>query len=99
MSRTHLRGLIACLALACVALGAAFAFASFRVLRALHDVLELAWTNGHVEIAARDWLALACVLVAFAAVAGAVALAIAGRRAALTLERASLIEGATRALP
>jgi hypothetical protein len=97
MSRTHLRGLIACLALACVALGAAFAF--FRVLRALHDVLELAWTNGHVEIAARDWLALACVLVAFAAVAGAVALAIAGRRAALTLERASLIEGATRALP
>lgn len=99
MSRSHLRQLIACLALACASLGAAFAFASWQVLRALHDVLELVWADGHIEIAARDWFAAACVLVALAALAGAVALAIAGRRAALALERASLIESTPPALP
>ena len=92
MRRSHLRQVIACLALACAALGTGFAFASWRVLRALHDVLELFWADGHVEVAARDWFAAACLLIAFAAVVGAVALAIKGRRAALALERASLIE-------
>ena len=83
MTRARLRPLLFCLAVALGAFAAAFAFASFRVVRTAQRLLS-----------ASDLLAGILFALGFGALIGAVALAIAGWRAALALERASLIETA-----
>jgi hypothetical protein len=86
--------LLLCLAVALGAFSAAFAFASFRVVRAAQRVLAIFEANGESALGTSDVLAGAPLALGFAALIGAAALAIAGWRAALALERASLIETA-----
>jgi hypothetical protein len=92
MRAAYRYGLISCLLGAAAAFVTALAIAGFRVLEVFHRILELfAGDRGDAipenELAGA-WLALAALLL----LAGAAALALAGRRAALALERASLID-------
>jgi hypothetical protein len=92
MKAAHRYGLISCLLGAVCASVAALAVAGFRVLEVFHRTLELFHGDRGDPIPGPElagaWLALAAVLL----LAGAVAFALAGRRAALALERASLID-------
>lgn len=94
MTRARLRPLVFCLVVALGAFAAAFAFASFRVVRTAQRMLSLFAENGERLLSASDLLAGILFALGFGALIGAVALAIAGWRAALALERASLIETA-----
>jgi hypothetical protein len=92
MKAAYRYGLIACLLGAASTFVAALAIAGFRVLEVFHHTLELFYGDRGDPIQNHElagaWLAVAAALL----LAGAVALAVAGRRAALALERASLIE-------
>jgi len=92
MRVVYRNGLIGCLLGAACALGAALAIAGFRVLELLRRTVEIFSGDRGDPIPGPDltaaWLALLAVLL----LAGAVGFALAGRRVALALERASLID-------
>lgn len=92
MLARHRRGLIACLVGAALAVTAALAIAGWRVFRAVHHTLEIFYGDRGDPIPVPDLAAALFLGVGALLVIGAVVLAVAGRRAALALERASLIE-------
>jgi hypothetical protein len=92
MTPRHRQGLIACLALALAAIGGALALAGFRLVETFRRTLGLFSGDRGDAVPASDVAVLLLALAGAALLMGAVALAIAGRRAALALERASLIE-------
>ena len=84
--------MLACALGAALALGSALAIAGFGVLRAVHQTLGIV-SGDHAEpLQAADFGAALLVGIGLLLAVGAVALAVAGRRAALALERISLIE-------
>jgi hypothetical protein len=92
MKARYRRAWIACLAAAASAVIAALAMAGLRVFGAAHRMLEIFAGDRGDPIAAPDLTAALLLLAGVIFAIGAAALAIAGRRAALALERASLIE-------
>jgi hypothetical protein len=92
MSPRHRRAVLACLAGAALAIGASLTLAGIGVFRVARRTLEI-FSGDHVEpLPASDFTALVLLAVGLLLALGAAALAVAGRRAALALERASLIE-------
>lgn len=92
MTSRHRRELIACLAGAVLALGGAIALTSFRVFAVLHRTFEIFYGDRGDPMPPPDLAAAALAIAAGLLLVGAAGLAIAGRRAALALQRASLIE-------
>jgi hypothetical protein len=92
MTSAYRRGLIACLVGAAGAMAAALAVVGFRLLELLHRTLELFYGDRGDPIPGPDVVGPLLAVGAVLLLAGAVALAVAGRRAARALERASLIE-------
>jgi len=92
MKPSYRYGLISCLLGALCAFVAALAIGGFRVLELFHQTLELFYGDRGDPIPNHELAGPLLALAAALLLAGAVALAVAGRRAALALERASLIE-------
>ena len=92
MKPTYRRAWIACLAAAAAALALSLALAGSRVTDAVYRTLEIFTAGRGGSVPMPDLAAALLAIGAGLLVAAAVALAIAGRRAALALERVSLIE-------
>ncbi len=88
----HRRLWIACGTGAAAALGGALALVGFRIFATIHRTLELFYGDRGDPIPVPDLAAALLALAGAGLTIGAVALAIAGHRAARALERASLIE-------
>lgn len=94
MPTRHHRRLRICLAAAAIAFAGAFALSGWRLLAAAHRLLEIFYGDRGDPLAAPEVGALLLAAAGGALLVGAIVLAVAARRAALALERASLIEGA-----
>ncbi len=92
MPTRHHRRLRICLAAAAVAFAGAFALSGWRLLAVFHRTLEIFYGDRGDPVPAPELGALLLAAAGCVLLVGAVALAIAARRAALALERASLIE-------
>ena len=92
MKSSYRYGLISCLLGAAFAFVAALAIAGFRAFEMFHRTLEIFTGDRGDPIPNHELAGALLALAAALLLARAVALAVAGRRAALALERASLIE-------
>jgi hypothetical protein len=88
------RAALACGVGAALAFGAALLRVGARVFAVVHDTLEIFYGDRGDPVPVPDLGALLLLAVGIALTVGALALGIAARRAALALERASLIEQA-----
>jgi hypothetical protein len=92
MPTRHHRRLRICLAAAAAAFVAAFALSGWRLLETVHRTLEIFYGDRGDPVPAPDLGAVLLAASGCALLVGAVAFAVSARRAALALERASLIE-------
>jgi hypothetical protein len=92
MSPRHRRAALVCLLGAVLAVGAALTLAGARVFGVFRRTLEIFAGDHREDVPTADVTAAVLLAAGLLLGLGAAALAVAGRRAALALERASLIE-------